>query len=149
MLYEAYISSEAWRHKREERLALDGHRCRLCDHEGELWRLEVHHRPSSYEKIPNESVTDDLITLCARCHLFATDAIRGDRYTVRQQRIAISVQVSDVSERREMNYGVATSKLQVDVRQPDAHAQRPECRPPQPMVPGHEADQRQTPKDGR
>ncbi|MCA9980243.1 MAG: HNH endonuclease, partial [Anaerolineales bacterium] len=80
MNYEEYMRSDAWRQKREKRLEIDGHCCRMCDHDGSLYRLEVHHRPSSYKRIPNESVEDDLTTLCVRCHDLATNAIRGDRY---------------------------------------------------------------------
>lgn len=79
MDYSTYMASSAWREKRRQRLALDGHKCRLCDHDGAKWRLEVHHRPSCYVKIPHESIEDDLITLCARCHAFVTATIRKDR----------------------------------------------------------------------
>ena len=68
MIYERYIASAAWAAKRAARLALDGGRCRLCDEDGTRYGLEVHHRPSSYALIPNESVEDDLITVCSRCH---------------------------------------------------------------------------------
>ena len=80
MTYEEYIASATWAEKRAARLVLDGHRCRLCDEAGTNYRLEVHHRPSSYERIPNESIADDLTTVCARCHDPITEAIRGDRY---------------------------------------------------------------------
>ena len=84
MTYEEYIASSAWAAKREARLVLDGHRCRLCDEDGSRYQLEVHHRPSSYPKIPNESVEDDLITVCSRCHNAITDAVREDRYGRRE-----------------------------------------------------------------
>jgi 5-methylcytosine-specific restriction endonuclease McrA len=81
--YSKYISSETWATKRRARLEIDGYRCRLCDEDGKTYRLEVHHRPSSYSKIPNESVADDLITVCSRCHDHITDSQRRDRYGVK------------------------------------------------------------------
>jgi hypothetical protein len=77
MQYEAYLASDSWKKKRAARLRLDGFRCRLCDCAEDL---EVHHRPSSYRRIPNESVSDDLIALCITCHQFVTNRIRGQRY---------------------------------------------------------------------
>jgi hypothetical protein len=75
--YAAYLQSEEWRRKRDARLAIDTYRCRLCDSQDDL---EVHHRPSSYPRIPNESITDDLTTLCRTCHEPVTDRIRRQRY---------------------------------------------------------------------
>lgn len=79
MTYREHMQSAAWRKKRLARLKLDGYRCRLCDENGSRFRLEVHHRPNSYAKIPRESVRNDLITLCGRCHTFVTATIRADR----------------------------------------------------------------------
>lgn len=76
MRYAEYMSSDAWKRKRLERLAVDQHRCRLCD---ACEDLEVHHRPGSYVRIPDESVQDDLITVCRICHEFVTDRIRRAR----------------------------------------------------------------------
>jgi DNA polymerase III alpha subunit len=63
--YCDYIASPEWQVKRDARRVLDGNRCRGCDSDEQL---NVHHRPLSYNKIPNESIEDDLITLCRRCH---------------------------------------------------------------------------------
>ncbi len=78
--YATYINSTEWKRKRAARLVLDGYRCRLCDENGSRYPLEVHHRPLSYMNIPNESIEDDLVTVCSRCHEFITNAIREDRY---------------------------------------------------------------------
>ncbi|MFC1531144.1 HNH endonuclease [Gemmatimonadota bacterium] len=78
--YHHYIASSSWGEKRDARRKLDGNRCRLCDATAEEARLEVHHRPSAYAKIPNESVEDDLVTLCVDCHDFVTDKVRRGRY---------------------------------------------------------------------
>jgi hypothetical protein len=77
MNYEAYLHSQLWADKRAARLALDGHRCRLCDATEDL---EVHHRPESYALIPNESVEGDLISVCRVCHELITDRVRRRRY---------------------------------------------------------------------
>lgn len=64
-LYNMYLLSYAWRNKRGQRRAIDGDRCQgfMCfrvDH------LQVHHK--TYERIGDEDVENDLITLCDRCH---------------------------------------------------------------------------------
>ena len=77
--YERYMRSPAWKAKREARLALDGHKCRLCDEDGTRYALQVHHRPESYQRLGKESVENDLITVCERCHDLITNAIREDQ----------------------------------------------------------------------
>lgn len=120
MTYEQYISSQLWKDKREERLKLDGYRCRLCDHDGSLHRLEVHHRPSSYAKIPNESVADDLIILCRLCHDNATNVIRDRRYG--SKTITIDV-VAETKVERNTGY-VGKRTVSVDIILPDDYSQR-------------------------
>jgi len=80
MLYEQYISSNSWATKRQQRREIDKNECRLC---GSKEQLEVHHKPDSYKKIPNESVEDDLTTICVFCHDLITNRIREMRYTNR------------------------------------------------------------------
>lgn len=72
------MKSSLWSSKREKRLQIDKNECRLC---GSKDRLEVHHKPESYKKIPNESVEDDLTTLCVLCHDLITNRIRELRYS--------------------------------------------------------------------
>lgn len=55
----------SWRSKRQQRLEIDGHKCRTCGHDGSIWQLTVHH--VSYEHWGDEPMAD-LITLCAACH---------------------------------------------------------------------------------
>ena len=76
--YETYIASTRWAAKRSDRLDMDGHRCRTCNHDGSQWRLEVHHR--TYARLGNEDVEWDLITLCCQCHEAITSVIRSRRY---------------------------------------------------------------------
>lgn len=61
-------------------LERDEHRCRFCDHDGSVDRLEVHHRHYRDGSDPKD---EDLITLCVSCHDVATDKIRRDRYTAK------------------------------------------------------------------
>ena len=62
--YDEYMISECWRLKRCERLRIDSFECRTCTEKN---KLEVHHR--HYKKpFGEESVDDDLITLCSKCH---------------------------------------------------------------------------------
>lgn len=60
--YAKYIQSDEWKEKREERLFLDGYKCRFC---GSAINLTVHH--VTYKNIPNEDMTD-LVSLCRTCH---------------------------------------------------------------------------------
>ncbi len=79
-MYNQYIQSPQWKEKRLLRLKIDGHACRLCGHDGSGYHLEVHHKPLSYKKIPNESVNDDLTTLCIICHRVVTSELRRRRF---------------------------------------------------------------------
>jgi hypothetical protein len=84
--YNAYISSEAWRHKRLQKLlSLVGitahsyetidwlaqhasrhvYRCERCGSRGTHAEVEVHHR--HYRNIGNEPL-DDLVVLCGFCY---------------------------------------------------------------------------------
>lgn len=116
--YTTYITSKSWLEKRIARLELDGHKCRLCD---SIEKLEVHHRPSSYEKIPNESVENDLVTVCVRCHDLITNAIRGDRYS--HKKLSEPVMKSK-TQNRSVNYGMANTKVQTNERSTIDYAQR-------------------------
>ena len=125
--YEKYINSNEWRIKRQKRLEIDKYQCRLCGETGETYRLEVHHKPESYARIPNESVEDDLTTVCARCHDAITDIIRRDRYGNREY----TVETIKVSIERKISDDVETSKIQVDLIGPADNAQRAIGRPAQ------------------
>jgi len=57
-----------WQVKRQQRLAIDGYRCRTC---GATSSLTVHH--VSYERFGDEPM-DDLLTLCAACHRAIEDS---------------------------------------------------------------------------
>ena len=146
MPYEEYMRSSCWSSKREQRLKLDSYRCRLCDHDGSDWRLEVHHRPASYAKIPNESVEDDLITLCARCHNAITNAIRTGRYANRLVTV-MKVKEPVLRSRLEVRYGLEESNLSIEIISADAHAQRQVSEPIEQVCQGDEEDQQQAQKN--
>lgn len=76
--YQAHLASPNWRLKRQARLEIDRHRCQTCLHDGSQWRLEVHHR--TYDRLGDEDVLRDLITLCSSCHEAVTSVIRQRRY---------------------------------------------------------------------
>lgn len=109
---QKYYQSTQWRQKRQERLKLDNHRCRFCDEDGTNYHLEIHHRPSSYAKIPNESVINDLITVCVFCHNIITERIRRRRYE--GHKIQIQYKLSNAVER--MDKDVESSKISVEIR---------------------------------
>lgn len=125
--YERYINSNEWRIKRQKRLEIDKFECRLCEEKGDNYRLEVHHKPNSYDKIPNESVEDDLTTVCARCHNAITDIIRRDRFSSREY----TVETIQVSIERKITNNVEKSRVQVDLIKPIDNAQRATGGPPQ------------------
>lgn len=127
MNYWQYIRSSDWKRKRKQRIALDGNRCRLCDRSGEVWELEVHHRPSSYARIPDESM-EDLITLCVRCHQLAEDAIQQDKYA-QQEPKPIEPMQSQIGQRKEVSCYVANIELQIDRRFSDDYALRTNRKP--------------------
>lgn len=60
--YNAYIQSDEWKAKRDQRLALDCNKCQVC---GSSDGLEVHHL--TYRNLGHEEM-NDLITLCHDCH---------------------------------------------------------------------------------
>lgn len=61
--YRAYLLSDEWREKRDERIKMDGNKCAVCESKK---NLNVHHL--TYKNITRENVEKDLITLCHRCH---------------------------------------------------------------------------------
>lgn len=107
---QKYYQSGTWQQKRQERLKLDNHRCRFCDEDGTNAHLEIHHRPSSYAKIPNESVINDLITVCVFCHNIITERIRRRRYEGHK----IQIQYNNVVERNDRQ-DVETSKVPTEI----------------------------------
>lgn len=58
-----YYKSRAWAEKRNARLKIDGYKCARC---GFTRALEVHH--INYDRLYNEDVSRDLVTLCKKCH---------------------------------------------------------------------------------
>lgn len=148
MSYEGYIASPEWSSKRIARLVIDGHRCRLCDENGTRYALEVHHRPSSYALIPNESIEDDLTTVCSRCHDPITSAIRADRYGL-QDLPDLALIGTAIPMRKGITHGLANLELQVDICRPVAPAQRSDCRPAEQVGQIAEGDLWQTKEDRR
>ena len=71
--YYNYMSSDKWKCKRVERLAMDGNRCRNC---GSKFHLQVHHL--RYDSFGDEDL-GDLRTLCNDCHKKVTNKGRRRR----------------------------------------------------------------------
>ena len=145
--YQDYIGSKIWDKKRKARLEKDGNRCRLCDEDGSRFRLEVHHRPLSYGKIPNESIEDDLITLCARCHDLITSVIREDRYGGRV--LEPTIINTTIQVRQEIDHGLENSSVSVEFVSPVTVSQRADSRPDQQVVKVDQADFVKAGKDRR
>jgi 5-methylcytosine-specific restriction endonuclease McrA len=69
--YQKYLRSKDWYAKRQERLEIDDWECAWCSKHN--CALHGHHL--TYERLFDENVETDLITLCKRCHHYA-DMIR-------------------------------------------------------------------------
>lgn len=69
--YYAYLKSKEWLQKRQERLEIDDWECAWCGKHN--CSLHVHHL--TYDRLFNENVETDLITLGKRCHHYG-DLIR-------------------------------------------------------------------------
>ncbi len=142
---EKYWRSAEWKRKRAARIEIDKGRCRIC---GATENLTVHHLPQSYDLIPNESIEDDLTTLCRRCHdEVATNLTRRDGYR-RHNRPYKLVCVVPENQRRVSN-GLARKDVSVEVIGPNAHAQRPNREPAQPVRKSYEASILEARKDRR
>jgi hypothetical protein len=116
--YGKYLHSRAWVVKRRERLALDDYRCRTCG--VSTGPLEVHH--VTYERLGDENVETDLITLCRGCHLAITESLKRRRYgsaePIESEKITTEVSI------REATYGMANCEVHVEVILSDARPQR-------------------------
>lgn len=73
--YDRYLKFDAgWKKRRDERKALDGFKCVFCK---STENLNVHHL--TYDRIGNENVRHDLVTLCQDCHKKLHEQIRVTR----------------------------------------------------------------------
>jgi len=146
LLYETYINhSELWQEKRRKRLDIDKYECRIC---GDKERLQVHHKPPSYKKIPNESVEDDLTTLCEDCHEVVTDLLRRRRYG--NKPIVAKPHVNPLTTRKvgDNNVNVEQIKIQAHRGLPPHRPQREAVEPAGLLLKGVEEDFRQEVQDG-
>jgi len=68
--YTLYLTTDKWNRKKQNRLALDQHQCRLCF---SLDNLQVHHM--TYDRLFDENFSD-LLTVCKSCH----ETIHGRKF---------------------------------------------------------------------
>lgn len=114
-----------WRDKREQRLEIDGHKCRTCGHDGSVWQLEIHH--ISYDRYGDEDVENDLITLCEPCHKAITSSIRRRVYADRYIGLEFEDLIPTVTTRVEVStYGMANFELSVEFVESPIDAFRPD-----------------------
>ena len=71
--YQEYINSAAWRKKAAACKERAGHRCQVCNAEG---NLDAHHR--TYERFKDED-PGDLTALCRECHDLYENAKRKSK----------------------------------------------------------------------
>ena len=66
--YDAYMRSNEWAEKCNQRLEIAGHKCEMCGRlEKNSKGLQIHH--ISYRHLGAEDVGNELICVCGRCHL--------------------------------------------------------------------------------
>lgn len=132
MLYAEYISSDAWKEKRQQRIAFDNGMCAIChDTDG----LSVHHL--HYDSLGNEDIQRDLITACTRCHRHLDTIERYNRYNKRKrQSDTINIQIHE----RCGSDGLENREIQVDISLPNAHAQSRDGGSARQVVQGDETD---------
>ena len=63
--YRAYQKTGHWKTVREEALLYAAFSCCMC---GRADRLQVHHKPSGYQRLFRERVDQDVTVVCQRCH---------------------------------------------------------------------------------
>ena len=102
--YQDYISSEAWKVKRQERLTLDAGLCVVCKAPAE----SVHHL--TYVHLGDEDVRTELVSVCAACHHHFDDLERFHRYQRRDHAIEIQQTIS-VSARTEVQNGMGFDEV--------------------------------------
>ena len=64
--YNSYMASPEWAEKRQKRIQIDDHKCRMCGRTDHETVLTVHH--IRYNSFRNENIYSDLVTLCPSCH---------------------------------------------------------------------------------
>lgn len=119
--YQEYMNSPAWTAKRQQRLDLDGYKCRTCGCTFDVRPLQVHH--VTYERLGHEDL-GDLITLCSTCHEAITDVMRRRRYADRRIGVEFEEFVSAFTTRVEVNYGMADGEVRTEIIVRDARSQR-------------------------
>ena len=67
--YNRYIRSEEWKQTEQERMRVDNYRCVMCGRPAYKTKhgLQVHH--ITYMNLGHEDILNDLVTLCAPCHI--------------------------------------------------------------------------------
>lgn len=74
--YKAYILSDIWDQKRNERLLFDDYKCVLC---GSRSNVQVHHLVYPLHKNYGTESINDLMTVCPDCHKLLDALRKGQR----------------------------------------------------------------------
>ena len=116
--YYAYLRTPAWQDKRSKRLVLDNFTCQKCGAKKTL--LDVHH--INYERVGNEDIYRDLITLCRECH---KEIEEGKKIPVRENQVraisnpdAASIAFCDENAMHDYSAGGAENYCRIDVVKP-------------------------------
>lgn len=72
--YKIYLSSPEWKHKRDQRLKIDGNRCQACGTLGSpLNPIMCHHL--NYKSVGHENPYTTLVSVCKCCHTLIHNAL--------------------------------------------------------------------------
>lgn len=100
--YQLYLLTEHWQRLRSKAVERDGNKCVRC---GWPVRLQVHHK--IYRETPQDTLLEDLETLCEKCH----SSVHGKAPPVRPsssnpcpKMTALMVQSSIANRQREQAY---------------------------------------------
>ena len=64
--YQAYLKTQTWQAIRKSRLMFDGYRCKHC--QTELTEETAHCHHLTYDRLGDENMLTDVISLCRGCH---------------------------------------------------------------------------------
>ena len=72
---EEYLHSKIWFSKRQERMKIDNYKCQICKYHNQIETSELNVHHLCYERLGNEDLVLDLVTLCKTHHTAVHDYI--------------------------------------------------------------------------
>ena len=63
------MKSEEWKEKKRQRFLIDDGKCIMCGRPTEKCKTPMQCHHINYRRLGHENVYEDLVTLCAPCHI--------------------------------------------------------------------------------